>query len=84
MPGMMPPMMPGMMLPPRIPAASVQPTGPVNLLTTFSSALCFTLGKNTTAVCEMLNEAFAPLTTTRGRGDWMPNMQFSGAQNATM
>uniref|UniRef100_A0A672HQS1 Pre-mRNA-processing factor 40 homolog A n=1 Tax=Salarias fasciatus TaxID=181472 RepID=A0A672HQS1_SALFA len=34
MPGMLPPMLPGMMLPPRIPAASVQPTGPVTFLTT--------------------------------------------------
>uniref|UniRef100_A0AAQ4Q6F7 Pre-mRNA-processing factor 40 homolog A n=1 Tax=Gasterosteus aculeatus aculeatus TaxID=481459 RepID=A0AAQ4Q6F7_GASAC len=31
MPGMMPPMMPAMMMPPHIPAASVQPTGPVTL-----------------------------------------------------
>lgn len=30
MPAMMPPMMPGMMMPPRLPAASIQPTGPVN------------------------------------------------------
>lgn len=29
MPGMLPPMLPGMMMAPRIPAATVQPTGPV-------------------------------------------------------
>lgn len=50
MPGMLPPMMAGMMLPPRIPAASVQPTGPVTLLTSFSSVLL---------LFKMLTEAFA-------------------------
>uniref|UniRef100_A0A7N6AH28 Pre-mRNA-processing factor 40 homolog A n=1 Tax=Anabas testudineus TaxID=64144 RepID=A0A7N6AH28_ANATE len=46
MPGMMPPMMPGMMMPPRMPAAAVQPTGPVNLLTTFSSKSLWTEHKS--------------------------------------
>uniref|UniRef100_A0AAX7VG31 Pre-mRNA-processing factor 40 homolog A n=1 Tax=Astatotilapia calliptera TaxID=8154 RepID=A0AAX7VG31_ASTCA len=37
MPGMMPPMMPGMMMPPRIPAAAVQPTGPKSVWTEHKS-----------------------------------------------
>uniref|UniRef100_A0A8C6Q0K4 Pre-mRNA-processing factor 40 homolog A n=1 Tax=Nothobranchius furzeri TaxID=105023 RepID=A0A8C6Q0K4_NOTFU len=37
MAGMMPPMMPGMMIPPRIPAASVQPTGPKSVWTEHKS-----------------------------------------------
>lgn len=64
MPGMMPPMMPGMMMPPRMPAAAVQPTGPVNLLTTFSSVLCFTLLWKYSAACELLNGAFAQSSYT--------------------
>lgn len=58
MPGMMPPMMPGMMMPPRIPAAAVQPTGPVTLFTMFLECSASHFLKYT-AVCEMPNETFA-------------------------
>lgn len=66
MPGMMPPMMPGMMMPPRIPAAAVQPTGPVTLFTMFLECSASHFLKYT-AVCEMPNETFAqPWNTTVG------------------
>lgn len=42
----MPPMMPGMMMPPHMPAAAVQPTGPVTLLTTFSISALFHTSSN--------------------------------------
>lgn len=63
MPGMMPPMMPGMMMPPRMPTAAVQPTGPVSLLTTFFHQHSVSHVLKYTAVCEMLNEAFADQVT---------------------
>uniref|UniRef100_A0A674MIP6 Pre-mRNA-processing factor 40 homolog A n=1 Tax=Takifugu rubripes TaxID=31033 RepID=A0A674MIP6_TAKRU len=49
---MIPPMMPAMMLPPRISAASVQPTGPVTQHTQ-TSVLCFTKLINI-FICEVL------------------------------
>lgn len=58
----MPPMMPGMMMPPRMPAAAVQPTGPVTHC--FHIRAPIHTSQKYTEICEMLNEASAQLSNT--------------------